>query len=156
MRRQEQLSNSMKLSSEHKKNYKRKLNPSDIRVPLGYKIDVFAQGLDTPISMVFMEKGEILIADAGVISGNGKVLRLSNNGFEIIAEDFNPPLTGINYLNGNIYVSHRGFITIVKPDGTKENIISGLPSYGDHHNNQVIFGLMERCILDKGQLLILV
>lgn len=140
MRRQEQLSNSMKLSSEHKKNYKRKLNPSDIRVPLGYKIDVFAQGLDTPISMVFTEKGEILIADAGVISGNGKVLRLSNNGFEIIAEDFNPPLTGINYLNGNIYVSHRGFITIVKPDGTKENIISGLPSYGDHHNNQIIFG----------------
>ncbi|MCQ4921980.1 hypothetical protein NE686_02685 [Tissierella carlieri] len=39
MRRQEQLSNSVKLSSERKKNYKRKLNPSDIKLPLSYKID---------------------------------------------------------------------------------------------------------------------
>lgn len=32
------------------------------------------------------------------------------------------------------------FITIVKPDGTKQDIISGLPSLGDHHNNKVDFG----------------
>jgi glucose/arabinose dehydrogenase len=127
-------------SDKYKENYKRKLNPSDIKLPLGYNIDVFAYGLDTPISITFTDKGEMLIADAGVISGNGKVLRLSKNGFEIIAEGFNPPLTGINYLNGNIYVSHRGYITIVKSDGTKQDIISGLPSLGDHHNNKVAFG----------------
>lgn len=127
-------------SGEHKESDKRKLNPSDIKLPLGYNIDVFAYGLDTPISMVFTDNGEMLIADAGVSSGNGKVLRLSNNSFEIIAEDFNPPVTGINYLNGNIYVSHRGYITIVKPDRTKQDLISGLPSLGDHHNNKVAFG----------------
>ncbi|MEK6266197.1 MAG: hypothetical protein N2B06_15730, partial [Clostridium sp.] len=120
--------------------HKRKLDPSDIKVPPGYKIDVFKQDLDTPINMIFTENGEMLVADAGVISGNGKVLRLTDSGTEIVAEGFNPPLTGINYHNGNIYVSHRGFITIIKPDGTKEDIISGLPSFGDHHNNQVVFG----------------
>lgn len=120
--------------------YERKLNPSDIRLPPGYKIEIFAQELDTPINAIFTDKGEMLVADAGVISGSGKVLRLSRSSFEIIAEGFNPPLTGINYLNGNIYVSHRGFITIVRPNGRKEDIISGLPSQGDHHNNQVIFG----------------
>ena len=120
--------------------YKRKLNPSDINLPPGYDINVFAKDFDTPISMVFTDKGEILVADAGVISGNGKVLRLLSNGYEVVAEGFNPPLTGINYLNGNIYVSHRGYITIIKPDRTKQDIISGLPSLGDHHNNQVIFG----------------
>ncbi|MCB2288525.1 PQQ-dependent sugar dehydrogenase [Clostridium sp. CS001] len=127
-------------SSEHKEKYERKLNPSDIKLPLGYEIDVFAQDLDTPISMVFTDKGEMLVADAGVISGSGKVLRHTSDGFKIVAEGFNPPVTGINYLNGNIYVSHRGYITIVKPDGTKQDIISGLPSLGDHHNNQVVFG----------------
>ncbi len=32
-------------NSESNKNYKRKLNPSDILLPLGYNIDVFAEGL---------------------------------------------------------------------------------------------------------------
>lgn len=137
-------------SSEGKEKYKRKLNPSDIKLPPGYNIEVFAKELDTPISMIFTDKGEMLVADAGVISGNGKVLRLTNNGFEIVAEGFNPPLTGINYLNENIYVSHRGFITIVKPDGTKQDILSGLPSLGDHHNNQVVFGTDKKMYFGQG------
>lgn len=120
--------------------YKREIDPQDIKVPDGYKVDVFAQGLNTPISMLFTGNGDVLVADSGVLSGSGKLLRLTHCGFEIIAEGFNPPLTGINCLGEDIYVSHRGFITIVKPDGTKEDIISGLPSFGDHHNNQVDFG----------------
>lgn len=137
-------------SNEAKGSYERRLNPSDINLPLGFHIDVFAQGLDTPINMIFTDKGEMLVADAGVIDVNGKVLRLSGDHFELIAEHFKPPLTGINYLNGNIYVSHRGFITIVKPDGKKENIISGLPSFGDHHNNQVIFGQDGKMYFGQG------
>ena len=126
--------------SEPNEKYKRKLNPSDIKLPAGYSIEVFAKELDTPINMIITENGEVLVADAGVISGNGKVLRLTSRGFDVVAEGFNPPLTGINYLNGDIYVSHRGYITVVKPDGNKTDIISGLPSFGDHHNNQVVFG----------------
>lgn len=121
-------------------NYMRNIDPMDIKVPAGYRVDVFAQGLDTPISMLFTDKGDILVADSGVISGNGKVLQLTHDGYKIIAEGFNPPVTGINYLNGDIYVSHRGFITVIKRDGTMEDLVSGLPSWGDHHNNQVDFG----------------
>ncbi len=29
---------------------------------------------------------------------------------------------------------------MIQPDGTKEDIIEGLPSNGDHHNNRVVFG----------------
>jgi hypothetical protein len=39
----------------------------------------------------------MLVADAGVSSGSGKVLRYVNDSFEIIADSFNPPLTGITY-----------------------------------------------------------
>lgn len=90
--------------------------------------------------MIFTPENEIYLADAGVADNNGKVLKYINGTFQVIAEGFNPPLTGINYLNGNIYVSHRGKVTILKPDGSKSDIIEGLPSFGDHHNNQVVFG----------------
>ncbi|MFA5535786.1 MAG: PQQ-dependent sugar dehydrogenase [Bacillota bacterium] len=119
---------------------RRRLNPQDISLPSDYTIEVFSQGLTTPINIVFTENGEMLVADAGVADGNGKVLRRTNRGFTVIADGFNPPLTGINIYQGNIYVSHRRFVTIVQPDGTKKDILEGLPSNGDHHNNRVVFG----------------
>lgn len=131
-------------------NYVRNLDPNDINLPDGYQIEVFAYGLDTPISMVFTEDGDMIIGDAGVITGNGRVIRLRNNNFEIIADGFNPPLTGVNYQNGDIYVSHRGRITVIKPDGSKVDILSGLPSFGDHHNNQVIFGQDGKMYFGQG------
>lgn len=109
-------------------------------MPQGYTIDVFADGLTTPINMTFTSKGEMLIADSGITDGNGKVLKLTPQGFTVIADGFNPPLTGINEYEGNIYVSHRRFVTIIQPDGMKKDIIEGLPSNGDHHNNRVVFG----------------
>lgn len=39
-----------------------------LKLPLGYNIEVFAQDLDTPISMIITDKGEMLVADSGVIS----------------------------------------------------------------------------------------
>lgn len=120
----------------------RKLNPSDIKLPSSYEIEVFAEGLTCPINLVIASNGDMLVADAGVCDGNGKVLRLTGagNAVETIAEGFSPPLTGINVHESGIYVSHQGAITRIKPDGKKEDILTGLPSYGDHHNNQVIFG----------------
>lgn len=38
----------------------------------------------------------------------------------------------------------------MKPDGTKEDIISGLPSQGDHHNIQVIFGRDGKMYFGQG------
>lgn len=118
----------------------RKIIPGDIAVLPGFTINVYATGLTTPINMVFTDSGQILVGDAGITSGSGKVIELTPQGTRLIAEGFNPPLTGINYYQGNIYISHRGFVTVVKPGGIKEDILSGLPSWGDHHNNRVVFG----------------
>ncbi len=119
---------------------RRKIDANDIYVPPGYEVSTFATNLTTPINLVFSDSGNALVGDAGVTDGNGKVISLNQNGFEVIADGFNPPLTGINILGNDIFVSHRGFVTVVKPDGSKVNILSGLPSWGDHHNNQVVFG----------------
>lgn len=127
-------------AEEPQENYERYLNPNDIMLPRGYTAEVFAYGLETPISIVFTENGDLLIGDSGIRSGSGKVIRLSRNGYQTIADGFVPPLTGINYMDGEIYVSHRGKITVIHPDGSTEDILSGLPSFGDHHNNKVVFG----------------
>lgn len=121
-------------------NQQRKLVPEDIMLPEGYKIDVFAKDLTTPINLIINDAGEMFLADAGVADGNGKLLKMIDGNFKVIAEGFNPPLTGINFRNEDIYVSHRGAITMVRPDGSKRDILLGLPSFGDHHNNQVMFG----------------
>ncbi|MHB8127741.1 MAG: PQQ-dependent sugar dehydrogenase [Mobilitalea sp.] len=128
------------ISDYVKDDTERYLNPSDINLPQGYQIEVFAQGFDAPCSMLFTDRGELLIAESGLISKNARIIRLKGDDFELIAEGFRPPITGINYRNGNIYVSHKGNITIVKPNGDKLNIITGLPSNGDYGNSNVAFG----------------
>jgi hypothetical protein len=50
---------------------KRKLNPADIALPSGYEIEVFWTDLDTPINLIFTKGGDMLVADAGVLTGNG-------------------------------------------------------------------------------------
>src|SRR5690625_5158002 len=129
---------------------KRKLNPQDIALPPGYKIEVFSNGLTTPLNILFTKKGDMLVADSGVADGNGKVLKLTAQGFKVIADGFNPPLTGINEYEGKLYVSHRRFVTIVDEQGNKTDIIDGLPSNGDHHNNRVVFGTDGKMYFGQG------
>lgn len=126
--------------NQHHNIQKRKINPRDIALPPGYITEIFATDLTTPINIIFTDTNDILIADSGITSGNGKVLKYNGKSFDVIAQNFNPPLTGITYYNNDIFVSHRGYVTTVKPDGTKVNILEGLPSFGDHHNNKVEFG----------------
>ncbi|MCX7772349.1 MAG: PQQ-dependent sugar dehydrogenase [Clostridia bacterium] len=128
----------------------RKTDPSAIAVPQGFKVSVFAEGLTTPINLILTDDGEMLVADAGITSGSGKVLKRINNRFEVFAEGFIPPLTGITAYQGDIYVTHRGHVTAIKPDGTKVDILSGLPSYGDHHNNRVVFGQDGKMYFGQG------
>lgn len=128
----------------------RKLSPDAILLPEGYTIEVFAEGLTTPINITFTGQEEMLVADSGVTDGNGKVLKRTAQGFTVIADGFNSPLTGITEYQGDIYVAHRGYITIIKPDGTKKDIINRLPSMGDHHNNRVVFGPDNKMYFGQG------
>jgi len=81
-------------------------------------------------------------------------MRLRNDVYEVVAEGFRVPLLGVNVLNGNIYVSHKGVISVIKSDGTRQDIITGLPSNGDYGNSKVVFGHDGKCTLVKVLLLI--
>ena len=103
----------------------RYINPMDINISSEYSIENFVQGLDSPIGLVFSEEGDLYIASSGITSGKAKVIRLRNGHFDVIAENFQIPLTGINYLDGNLYVSHKGYITVIRSNGTRLDIIAG-------------------------------
>lgn len=128
----------------------RYLNPADIYIVKGYGIEVFIDHLNAPTSMVFDEDGNIFIADSGLATGNPQILKLVNGEFELIAEDFVIPVSGINYLNGILYVSHRGFVTRIFKDGTRQNIIMGLPSNGDHYNGPIAFSPDNKMYFGQG------
>ncbi len=126
------------------------LDPNVIAVPHGYQVEVFAEGMDTPISMVFDENDDLLVADSGYTTDEPKVLRVRNDTIEVVADNFTTPITGINQLEGHIYVSHRGCMTVLNPDGSRNDIISGLPSFGDHINNRVEFGPDNKIYFGQG------
>lgn len=138
------------VSSQQINETTRYLNPSAINVSAGYAIEVFAQELDSPISMLFDEGGNMIIAESGLTSGNPRVLRLINGNFEVIADNFNVPITGINYLNGIFYVSHRGVVSKINRNGERQNIIAGLPSNGDYFNSRVVIGSDNKLYFGQG------
>lgn len=126
------------------------LDPSDIYIVKGYGIEVFISNLNAPSGMIFDEDGNIFIADSGLATGNPRILKMVDGQFETIADDFVIPISGINYLNGVLYVSHRGFVTRIYKDGTRQNIIMGLPSNGDHVNSPVAFSPDNKVYFGQG------
>jgi len=138
------------LYAQQTSNVERYPNPDKISVPYGYKIEVFAQGLNSPIAIAFKENGDMLIADSGLATGDAKVLLLSKGQFTTVADGFRVPITGINYKSGDLYVSHKAAITVIKSNGERTDIIKGLPSFGDFGNNRVEIGLDGKIYYGQG------
>jgi glucose/arabinose dehydrogenase len=88
------------------------------------------------------------IAESGYIYGELKpqprILKVDQNGNVSVFVDrlLSEPVNDIefNKNDGLLYVSHRGIISTVNAGGLVNNIIIGLPSMGDHHNNEIEFG----------------
>jgi glucose/arabinose dehydrogenase len=116
------------------------LSPHLVVVPKGYRIDLIRSNLNTPVALEVLDNGDYVYADSGLTDGNGKIIRLNDAGERIIASDFEVPVTGVTYHDGAYYVSYQGGVTKVTADGKKEELLVGLPSYGDHKNNRVTFG----------------
>lgn len=112
-------------------------NAQDIELPTGYVAEVVYAGINVPTAMVFAEDGTVYITDAGLTDGNGKILVWSGETWHVIADGFTPPLLGVTYDHGRFYIAHRGKVTVMKRNGARKNIVTGLPSLGDHYNNPI-------------------
>lgn len=114
-------------------------------VPAGYKVEVFMKDLIWPTSVEFDGSGNMYVAEAGYAYGDpfapAHIFRITPTGqITRYAEGFNGPITDILWHQGRMYVSHRGKISAVGEDGTIQDLVTGLPSSGDHFNNQMTVG----------------
>ncbi len=130
----------------------RRLDPRQIAVPAGYRVEALASGLNAPSALEVTSDGTVYIGESGYggayaatagVEGAtpGRILRLNRDGtFTVVAGNFLPPLDGfVHDAKGNLYVSHGGVVTAITPQGRRD-IVTGLPSLGDHKNNSITVG----------------
>jgi glucose/arabinose dehydrogenase len=125
----------------------------------GYTIEPIIWNLTLPTSVTFDNENNMYIAEAGFVYGGlqpiPRILKVdsqSGNISILVDRKLNGPITDIEFYDGKIYVSHRGIISTVEPDsGLVKDIIIGLPSTGDHHNNQIAIGTDNRIYFGQGE-----
>ena len=118
-----------------------------IVLPAGFRISVFADGLDNPRMMAIGPDGHIYVAERGA----GRILRLPDadrdgvlDQIEIVAEGLDAPSSLAFYQDGSLYVGETTRILRFpplagQPDfGQPQVVIADLPS-GGHSTRTVLF-----------------
>ncbi|MCK8824867.1 PQQ-dependent sugar dehydrogenase [Fuchsiella alkaliacetigena] len=120
-------------------------DPSDLSLPDGFEAEVVAKGFTYPTTVILDEDGNRYVAESGYAYGpkttEGRVIVIDKQGqLKERYGNFRGPVNGLAIKNDHLYVSHRGKITEVNLDnGERQDLITGLPSEGDHHNNELLF-----------------
>jgi glucose/arabinose dehydrogenase len=135
-----------------------KPNTENFNIFPGYKIEPILWNLTLPSTVTFDDNGSMYIAEAGYSYGGfhplPRILKMDSNGSVSVIADrqLNGPITDIEFdkKNGTIYVSHKGVISAIDLTGRVKDLIVGLPSTGDHHNNQIAFGPDGRIYFGQG------
>lgn len=133
------------------------VDPADVALPEGYRIEAVATGLSFPTGVAFDEEGRVYVTEAGWSygveePGTPRLLRVEPDGStSIVAQGENPPWNGLAYHPGSgpgqagaFYVAgghvRPGQILRITPEGAVDAIVEGLPSLGDHHTNGPVIG----------------
>ncbi|MBC8166395.1 MAG: PQQ-dependent sugar dehydrogenase [Bryobacteraceae bacterium] len=123
-------------------------NAQAAEVPAGYRVEVVLTDLEYPSSIEFDDQDAMYVAEAGNIDGawvaRARVLKytFSSSGerrAELVADNLSGPVTDLLWHQGRMYISHRGKISVLEK-GSVRDLVTDLPSFGDHHNNQMTVG----------------
>jgi glucose/arabinose dehydrogenase len=121
-------------------------DPRAAEVPAGYRVEVAFDRLMYPSSIAFGADGSTYVAECGHFPGDdtqpARILKIpgaATGDRQVVATGLSAPITDILWHDGRLYVSHKGKISVV--EGTKvRDLVTGLPSLGDHSNNQMTIG----------------
>ncbi len=125
---------------------------ASFKVPSGYRVEPFLTNLDMPTTAIF-DGEDMLVAEAGSPDGaSPRILRIKPDGSVVVVASRGlwAPVTGLLLKEGQLYVSHRGRVSVVQADGRLRDIVSDLPSYGDHVNNEIVLGPDGAIYLGQG------
>ncbi|HEX8226854.1 MAG TPA: PQQ-dependent sugar dehydrogenase [Candidatus Saccharimonadales bacterium] len=109
----------------------------------GYRLEKVADGISYPSNIAFSPAGQLFYTEAGFtypfIYKKSRIIWLTDSGEnKVVAEGFNGPLVGLTWHDDGFLVTHRGTFSRVELDGTRTDLISDLPSYGDHHTDHIV------------------
>jgi glucose/arabinose dehydrogenase len=122
------------------------------------KLELVAEGFSFPTSLTFDEAGVAYVAESGLPFGGappgGRVWRLARDGGRsLLAEGLRPPVNGLTFHAGGLYVSeggHPGRISRLELDGQQTVIVDNLPGPGNYHTNMVAFGPDGKLYFSQG------
>lgn len=115
------------------------------KAPDGYQVEIYLEDLTFPTSIEFDDVGTAYVAEAGYSYGmkdaEAQITRYDQSGNPLgpVSGHFNGPINDLLWHDGRLYVSHRGEISVVE-NGQTRDLVTGLPSHGDHQNNQLTVG----------------
>jgi glucose/arabinose dehydrogenase len=139
----------------------RTVTPGDVALPPGYRIDVVATGLTFPTGVTFDAAGQPFVVESGYSYGEAwaapRLLAIEPGGqLRVIATGGkNGPWNGVVFHDGAFYVAEGGVleggrILRIGADGSVTALVSGLPSFGDHHTNGPAMGPDGHLYLAQG------
>jgi glucose/arabinose dehydrogenase len=129
----------------------REIEPEHVNVPDGYRVEAVVANLTVPTTAVF-DGDDLLIAESGFNrTGVARIVRVTKDGAAsvVIDKGLEAPVTGIAVRQGQIYVSHKGKVSVVQGNALKD-IVTDLPSLGDHQNNKIVFGPDGKLYMGQG------
>src|SRR3954471_14636561 len=90
----------------------RQVNPGDVQLPQGYRIEAVATGLNFPTGVAFDDQSRPCVIEAGYSYGEvwttPRLMRIENGQATEIARGDAPPWTGVAFHQGNFYVAEGG------------------------------------------------
>jgi len=121
------------------------------------KLELVADGLTFPTSLAFDDAGTPFVAEAGLPFGGappgGRVWRLQPGGDrDLVAEQLRPPVNGLTWHAGRLYVSGggSGYISRIEPDSSRTVLLDRLPGPGNYHTNMAVFGPDGKLYFSQG------
>jgi glucose/arabinose dehydrogenase len=124
----------------------RSLSPEAIQLAAGYQIELVASGLTFPVGAAVDDTGRVYVVESGYSYGEDftepRLLRLEPDGraVPIASGGKGGPWTGVVFHRGSFFVAdgnvlEGGRLLRISMDGKIDAVVTGLPSFGDHHTN---------------------
>jgi glucose/arabinose dehydrogenase len=125
----------------------RQVDPRDVAVPAGYRVEVVATGLNMPTAVTFDGDNRPYVTEAGYSYGEvfavPRLLRIEQGGGTTplaTGDKQFAPWTGVQFHDGAFYVAEGGElgggrISRIGTNGAITPLVSDLPTRGDHHTN---------------------
>jgi len=116
----------------------------DVRVPAGFRAEVYATGLGQPTAMAFGPDGLLYVTENG-----GRVLRVRTGSRrpQVVGRGFEVPL-GLAWVGDDLYVSSMGRVDRLR-NGRRAAVLTGLP-FGRHQQDNIVLGPDGRLYLGSG------